>query len=191
MPRTFAYLRICLTDQTAEAQSRQSKPLGSASVPLRRLRNRVRQCRQHPGFIALLNKLKQDDVLVVTKLDRLGRHAMDLATSPDRRHAAPGAAASFALEISTRGLSRATQSVVHERLTLCAAYRRSSIASINIARTADTNVFLSALVRLLNGHRLNYFLRGSSAGLTKAIPPGPMYWTWMTAGSSPVQTVWA
>jgi DNA invertase Pin-like site-specific DNA recombinase len=34
---------------------------------------------QRPGFIKLLNKLEQDDVLIVTKLDRLG--AIDVATT--------------------------------------------------------------------------------------------------------------
>jgi putative DNA-invertase from lambdoid prophage Rac len=34
----------------------------------------------YPGFIKLLNKLEQDDVLIVTKLDRLGRNAIDVAT---------------------------------------------------------------------------------------------------------------
>jgi putative DNA-invertase from lambdoid prophage Rac len=36
---------------------------------------------QRPGFIKLLNKLEQDDVLIVTKLDRLGRTAIDVATT--------------------------------------------------------------------------------------------------------------
>jgi putative DNA-invertase from lambdoid prophage Rac len=39
---------------------------------------------QRPGFIKLLNKLEQDDVLIVTKLDRLGRNAIDVATTVAR-----------------------------------------------------------------------------------------------------------
>lgn len=33
---------------------------------------------KRPGFSLLLNKLEAGDVLVVTKLDRLGRNAMDV-----------------------------------------------------------------------------------------------------------------
>jgi putative DNA-invertase from lambdoid prophage Rac len=36
---------------------------------------------QRPGFIKLLNKLEHDDLLIVTKLDRLGRNAVDVATT--------------------------------------------------------------------------------------------------------------
>ena len=34
---------------------------------------------QRPGFLRLLDKMEQGDVLVVTKLDRLGRNAIDVA----------------------------------------------------------------------------------------------------------------
>ena len=36
---------------------------------------------QRKGFLALLNKLEASDVLIVTKLDRLGRNVMDVLTS--------------------------------------------------------------------------------------------------------------
>lgn len=34
---------------------------------------------QRPGFVRLLDRLEQDDVLLVTKLDRMGRNAIDVA----------------------------------------------------------------------------------------------------------------
>jgi putative DNA-invertase from lambdoid prophage Rac len=34
---------------------------------------------QRPGFLKLLDRLEPDDVLVVTKMDRLGRNAIDVA----------------------------------------------------------------------------------------------------------------
>jgi putative DNA-invertase from lambdoid prophage Rac len=34
---------------------------------------------QRPGFMRLLDRLEADDVLIVTKLDRLGRNAIDVA----------------------------------------------------------------------------------------------------------------
>jgi putative DNA-invertase from lambdoid prophage Rac len=36
---------------------------------------------QRPGFMKLLDRLEQDDVLIVTMLDRLGRNAIDVATT--------------------------------------------------------------------------------------------------------------
>jgi putative DNA-invertase from lambdoid prophage Rac len=36
---------------------------------------------QRPAFIKLLNKLEQDDVLIVTKMDRLGRNAIEYRPS--------------------------------------------------------------------------------------------------------------
>ena len=36
---------------------------------------------QRPGFMKLLDRLEQGDVLVVTKLDRLGRNAMDVQST--------------------------------------------------------------------------------------------------------------
>jgi putative DNA-invertase from lambdoid prophage Rac len=36
------------------------------------------------AVIKLLNKLEQDDVLIVTKLDRRGRNAIDVATTVAR-----------------------------------------------------------------------------------------------------------
>ena len=34
---------------------------------------------QRPGFMKLMDKLERDDVLIVTKMDRLGRNAIDVA----------------------------------------------------------------------------------------------------------------
>ena len=39
---------------------------------------------ERAGSMALLNKLEAADVLIATKLDRLGRNAMDLRASVDR-----------------------------------------------------------------------------------------------------------
>ena len=39
---------------------------------------------ERKGFLALLNKLEVADVLIVTKLDRLGRNAMDVRASVER-----------------------------------------------------------------------------------------------------------
>ena len=37
--------------------------------------------RERPGFVKLIDRMEEGDVLVVTKLDRLGRNAMDVAAT--------------------------------------------------------------------------------------------------------------
>jgi putative DNA-invertase from lambdoid prophage Rac len=39
---------------------------------------------QRPGFMRLLDRLERDDALAVTKMDRLGRNAIDVASTVDR-----------------------------------------------------------------------------------------------------------
>jgi len=39
---------------------------------------------ERKGFLTLLNKLEANDVLIVTKLDRLGRNAMDVRATVER-----------------------------------------------------------------------------------------------------------
>ena len=39
---------------------------------------------QRPGFIRLLDRLELDDVLIVTKMDRLGRNAMDVNATVEK-----------------------------------------------------------------------------------------------------------
>ena len=37
--------------------------------------------KRRTGFTQLLDKMEKDDILVVTKLDRLGRNAMDVSST--------------------------------------------------------------------------------------------------------------
>lgn len=39
---------------------------------------------RRPGFIKLLNKLEPDNVLIVTKMDCLGRNAIDVGTTVEK-----------------------------------------------------------------------------------------------------------
>ncbi|KVQ45484.1 DNA invertase [Burkholderia cepacia] len=81
MSRTFAYARVSTTDQTAANQLREIESAGF-NVDKRRV---VTECisgsvsaEQRPGFADLLRRMEEGDVLLVTKLDRLGRNAMDV-----------------------------------------------------------------------------------------------------------------
>ncbi len=44
---------------------------------------------ERPGFTRLLDRMENGDVLIVTKLDRLGRNAMDVRKTVERLAASP------------------------------------------------------------------------------------------------------
>lgn len=81
MSRTFAYLRVSTTDQTTDNQLAEIAASGFSVEPRKVIRETISgsvPANQRPGFTALLAKLDEGDILVVTKLDRLGRNAMDV-----------------------------------------------------------------------------------------------------------------
>jgi putative DNA-invertase from lambdoid prophage Rac len=87
MPRTFAYVRVSTAGQTTENQAREIEAAGFKVEPRRVVTETVSGSsviEQRPGFMRLLDKLETDDVLIVTKLDRLGRNAIDVATTVER-----------------------------------------------------------------------------------------------------------
>lgn len=82
MPRTFAYACVSTINQETDNQIQEIESAGfaieshrviaetiSGSMPIARLK----------GFVRLLDKMEKGDVLVVTKLDRLGRDAIDVS----------------------------------------------------------------------------------------------------------------
>ena len=81
MSRVFAYCRVSTTEQTTDNQVQEISAAGFNVTPQRTIvetvSGSVAAC-QREGFGRLLNKLEAGDVLVVTKLDRLGRNAMDV-----------------------------------------------------------------------------------------------------------------
>lgn len=81
MPRVFAYCRVSTADQTTENQLREIAAAGFDVAPKRIVTETVSgsvPASEREGFSGLINKLEEGDVLVVTKLDRLGRNAMDV-----------------------------------------------------------------------------------------------------------------
>jgi putative DNA-invertase from lambdoid prophage Rac len=81
MPRTFAYLRVSTAGQTTDNQPGEIKAAGF-KVDAKRVVSEVvsgsSAIEQRPGFMRLMDRLESDDVLVVTRLDRLGRNAIDV-----------------------------------------------------------------------------------------------------------------
>ncbi|WP_263407405.1 recombinase family protein [Ralstonia solanacearum] len=69
------------TDQTTDNQVREIAAAGFALTPRRIVTEHISgpvTAMERPKFKALREKLEEGDVLVVTKLDRLGRNAMDV-----------------------------------------------------------------------------------------------------------------
>jgi putative DNA-invertase from lambdoid prophage Rac len=87
MPLTFAYLRVSTAGQTTENQVREIEAAGFKVERRRVISETVSgssAIEQRPGFMKLLDRLERDDVLVVTKMDRLGRNAIDVAIMVDK-----------------------------------------------------------------------------------------------------------
>ncbi|MEQ5055720.1 recombinase family protein [Klebsiella michiganensis] len=81
MSRVFAYCRVSTLEQTTENQRREIEAAGFAIRPQRLIEEHISgsvAASERPGFIRLLDRMENGDVLIVTKLDRLGRNAMDI-----------------------------------------------------------------------------------------------------------------
>ncbi|WDC34397.1 recombinase family protein [Escherichia albertii] len=81
MSRIFAYCRVSTLEQTTENQRREIKSAGFNVRPQRIIEEQISgsvAASERPGFNRLLDRLESGDVLIVTKLDRLGRNAMDI-----------------------------------------------------------------------------------------------------------------
>jgi putative DNA-invertase from lambdoid prophage Rac len=81
MSRVFAYCRVSTTDQTTENQLQEIAAAGFSVDPRRVIEETISgsiAASERKGFCRLLDKMETGDLLVVTKLDRLGRNAMDV-----------------------------------------------------------------------------------------------------------------
>ena len=87
MSRVFAYCRVSTAEQTTDNQIQEITAAGFTVQEGRVIAETVSgsvAAMKRKGFLALLNKLEASDVLIVTKLDRLGRNAMDVRASVER-----------------------------------------------------------------------------------------------------------
>lgn len=82
MSRVFAYCRVSTADQTSENQRQEIATTGFSVKPDRVVTETVSgsvPALERPAFRKLIqDKIEEGDVLIVTKLDRLGRNAMDV-----------------------------------------------------------------------------------------------------------------
>lgn len=84
MPRTFAYARVSTLEQEPLNQVGEIKTAGFNVEPHRIITETVSgsvAIVRRKGFSRLLDKMEKGDVLIVTKLDRLGRDAIDVSTT--------------------------------------------------------------------------------------------------------------
>lgn len=87
MARTFAYCRVSTADQTTENQIQEIVGAGFAVDPHRIVCETISgsvAAMERPAFAKLSDRLEKEDVLIVTKLDRLGRNAMDVRATVER-----------------------------------------------------------------------------------------------------------
>lgn len=87
MSRSFAYLRVSTLGQTTDNQLGEIFAAGFQVEPHRVIAETVSgsvAAFERAGFARLVDRLEAGDVLVVTRLDRLGRNAMDVRMTVER-----------------------------------------------------------------------------------------------------------
>lgn len=87
MSRTFLYCRVSTSLQFTENQVQEVKGAGFDIRPTRVVEETISgsiAARERGGFQKLLDRMESGDVLIVTKLDRLGRNAMDVRQTVER-----------------------------------------------------------------------------------------------------------
>lgn len=84
MSRSFLYARVSTSDQRTANQELEAKTAGFAIEAHRTFSDVVSgsvPASQRPVFQKLLERMEPGDVLIVTKLDRLGRNALDVRST--------------------------------------------------------------------------------------------------------------
>lgn len=84
MSRTFAYIRVSTTQQETKNQIKEIESAGFSIQPNRIITETISgsvPIARRKGFSLLLDKMETGDILVVTKMDRLGRDAIDVSST--------------------------------------------------------------------------------------------------------------
>lgn len=87
LARTFAYCRVSTAEQTTDNHLGEIATAGFHVDPKRIVTETVSgatPAMERPCFARLADRLESGDILIVTKLDRLGRNAMDVRATVDR-----------------------------------------------------------------------------------------------------------
>jgi putative DNA-invertase from lambdoid prophage Rac len=167
MSRVFAYCRVSTSDQTTENQTREVAAAGFAVAGSRTVAETISgsvPAAERPGFALLRQKLEAGDVLVVTKLDRLGRNAMDVRATVEELAAASVRVHCLALGgvdlcspagKMTMGVIAAVaefeRDLLRERTLAGLARAKASGTSLGRPRALDKGQAASALQKLASG----------------------------------------
>lgn len=87
MSRVFAYCRVSKAELTTANQLHEIRAAGFALEERRVEQETISgstAAMERPGFARLVDRLETGDILVVTKLDWLGRNAMDVRTTVEK-----------------------------------------------------------------------------------------------------------
>ncbi|QXB07851.1 recombinase family protein (plasmid) [Providencia rettgeri] len=87
MSRVFAYCRVSTLEQNTENQRREIEAAGFKVEAYRIIEEHISgsvAASDRPGFSRLLDRMENGDVLIVTKLDRLGRNAIDIRKTVEK-----------------------------------------------------------------------------------------------------------
>ena len=87
MGRTFAYLRVSTSGQSVQNQLLEIQSAGFHVEPHRVISETISgsvPAFKRPEFAKLVDRLEPLDILIVTKLDRLGRNTVDIVQSVER-----------------------------------------------------------------------------------------------------------
>jgi putative DNA-invertase from lambdoid prophage Rac len=123
--RTFSYVRCSTADQFTDNQVRDIEAAGFAIDPKRVVAETISgsvPALQRKGFAKLMDRLEADDVLVVTKLDRLGRNATDVRATVELL-AAQGVRV-HCLQLGSMDLTSPTGKMTMGVINACAEFER-------------------------------------------------------------------
>lgn len=87
MSRTFAYVRVSTREQQTENQIKEIQSAGFIIEPHRIITETISGAMpiaRRKGFSRLLDKMEKGDVLIVTKMDRLGRDVIDVSSTVNK-----------------------------------------------------------------------------------------------------------
>jgi putative DNA-invertase from lambdoid prophage Rac len=87
MSRVFAYCRVSKKELTTQNQVQEISSAGFAVDARRVVEETVSGASasaQRPQFASLLTRLEEGDILIVTKIDRLGRDLIDVCSTVER-----------------------------------------------------------------------------------------------------------
>ncbi|PXF32630.1 resolvase [Pokkaliibacter plantistimulans] len=87
MSRIFVYARVSTADQNTDNQVQEVIAAGYNVHPKRIMKEHISgsvAALERPQFVRLLDRMEPGDILIVTKLDRLGRNAMDVRATIER-----------------------------------------------------------------------------------------------------------